>query len=167
MVLTSFWSLGTICPVSYQLMLSHHHHHTASPPASCQALGFQEGICSVMLFTHGAVNNHSNHTNVSQSLSIYRRAQEELHSYPPASLQTRWSSGRRAHTSSPDTPIAHTCSNYVELEKIPINRHLSVYKSTSHHRDKICEIINLKRRKVYWFLVIWPATLGPQQHGQL
>lgn len=160
MVPTSFWSLGIICPVSYQLMLSHQHHHPASPPANCQALGFQEGLCSVMLFTHGGVNNHKNHTNVLsvlESLSVYRRAQENCTATPPGSLQARRFSGRRAHTSSPDTPIAHTYSNFVELEKIPINRHLSVYKSAFYHRDKICEIINFKRRKVSWLfgLLLW------------
>lgn len=71
----------------------------------------------------------------------------KLYSYPPGSLQARRFSGRRAHTSSPDTPRAHTCSNFVELEKIPINRHLSVYKSAFHHCNKICEIINFRRRK--------------------
>lgn len=138
-------------------MLSHHHHHPASPPANCQTLGFQEGMCSVMLFTHGGVNCHQQPHECAFCFSLFECLQESpgRAAQPPSSQpRARWFSGRGAHTSSSDTPIAHTRSNFVELEKIPTNRHLGVYKSAFHHSDKICEIINFKRRTVYWFLVI-------------
>lgn len=152
-----------------KLMLSHHHHHPASPPANCQTLGFQEGMCSVMLFTHGGVNNHQQPHERAFCFRELEHPQErpgrtsQLPSSQPPGQVVFW---KKSSYLQPWHSIAHTCSNFVELEKIPINRHLSVYKSAFHHCDKICEIINFKIRKVYWFLVIWPATLGLQQHSQ-